>query len=58
MAQGLLNKQIAGDLGTAIKTIKFHRGRATRKLNVGSVPDLVKLLNRLRAAGRLPLASA
>jgi FixJ family two-component response regulator len=41
--QGLLNKQIAGELNTAEKTIKVHRGRVMQKLGLTSVPDLVRL---------------
>src|SRR5450432_2768051 len=40
---GLLNKQIAGELNTAEKTIKVHRGRVMQKLGLASVPDLVRL---------------
>jgi FixJ family two-component response regulator len=43
---GMLNKQIAGELGTAEKTIKVHRGRAMRKLNVSSVAELVRLTEK------------
>jgi FixJ family two-component response regulator len=39
---GLLNKQIAGELQTAEKTIKVHRGRVMQKLGITSVPDLVR----------------
>jgi FixJ family two-component response regulator len=53
VSQGLLNKQVAGELGTTEKTIKFHRGSVTRKLHVNSVADLVKLVERLRDAGRI-----
>jgi len=53
VSQGLLNKQIAGELGTTEKTVKFHRGSVTRKLRVNSVADLVKLVERLREAGRI-----
>jgi FixJ family two-component response regulator len=47
---GMLNKQIAADLGIAEKTIKVHRGRMMRKAGVVCVPDLVKLAI---AAGRI-----
>jgi FixJ family two-component response regulator len=48
VAQGLLNKQIAFELGMSEKTVKVHRGRVTRKLNVDSVAALVRLMsNRL-----------
>jgi FixJ family two-component response regulator len=47
---GMLNKQIAGALGTAEKTVKVHRGRMMRKLNVTSVAELVRLTERARLA--------
>jgi len=43
---GKLNKQIAAELGTVEKTIKFHRGNLMRKLGVRVVADLVKLAER------------
>jgi FixJ family two-component response regulator len=43
---GMLNKQIAGELGTAEKTVKVHRGRAMRKLNINSVAELVRLTEK------------
>jgi FixJ family two-component response regulator len=43
---GMLNKQIAGELGTAEKTVKVHRGRMMRKLNVASVAELVRLTEK------------
>jgi FixJ family two-component response regulator len=43
---GRLNKQIAAELGTAEKTIKFHRANLMRKLRVRSVAELVKLGER------------
>lgn len=42
--RGLLNKQIAGELGTAEQTVKIHRGRVMRKLRVTSVAELVRLV--------------
>ncbi len=53
-AQGLLNKQIAGELGTTERTIKAQRGSVMRKLGADSVPDVVRLIERLRDGGRLP----
>ncbi|NNB89329.1 response regulator transcription factor [Corallococcus exiguus] len=47
VARGLLNKQIAAELGTAEQTVRFQRGRAMAKLAVGSVAELVRLLDRL-----------
>ena len=43
---GKMNKQIAADLGTAEQTVKQHRGRVMRKLEVSSVADLVRLVER------------
>jgi FixJ family two-component response regulator len=47
---GMLNKQIAAELGTAEKTVKVHRGRMMRKLNVTSVAELVRLTERVSLA--------
>jgi len=44
---GMLNKQIAFDLGTAEKTIKVHRARVMEKLGAQSLPDLVRFAERL-----------
>jgi FixJ family two-component response regulator len=49
VATGLLNKQVAAELGTAEKTIKCHRGRVMEKLAVGSVAELVRLVDLARA---------
>jgi FixJ family two-component response regulator len=43
---GMLNKQIAGELGTAEKTVKVHRHRVMQKLGITSVAELVKLVQR------------
>ncbi|WP_282420483.1 response regulator [Polyangium sp. 15x6] len=48
VAQGLLNKQIAAELGAAEKTIKVHRGRVMEKLGAESLADLVRLVDRIR----------
>ncbi|MGK3963414.1 response regulator transcription factor [Sorangium sp. So ce118] len=48
VAQGLMNKQIADELGAAEKTIKVHRGRVMEKLGVESVAELVRLVDRLQ----------
>jgi FixJ family two-component response regulator len=51
---GRLNKQIAGYLGTAEKTIKVHRGRIMEKLGVRSVADLVRLAEKAGIPGNRP----
>jgi FixJ family two-component response regulator len=40
---GRLNKQIAADLGTVVRTIKMHRGRMMHKIGVRTVADLVRV---------------
>jgi FixJ family two-component response regulator len=43
---GMLNKQIAGELGIAEKTVKVHRARVMEKMRAGSVAELVRLADR------------
>lgn len=47
VVRGLLNKQIAHELGIAEITAKLHRSSLMRKLGVSRVPDLVRLASRL-----------
>jgi FixJ family two-component response regulator len=47
---GMLNKQIAGELGTAEKTVKVHRARVMEKLGVTSVAELVRLVEKAHLA--------
>jgi len=46
VAQGMLNKQIAGELGTAEKTVKCQRAQVMRKLEINSVAELMRLLQK------------
>jgi FixJ family two-component response regulator len=43
---GMLNKQIAGELGIAEKTVKVHRSRVMQKLGIVSVAELVRLVQK------------
>jgi len=43
VVQGLLNKQIAFQLGTSEKTVKVHRARVMHKMRARSLPDLVRM---------------
>ena len=53
VVSGLLNKQIAGELGTVEKTIKVHRAQVMRKLGAKSLPELARISDRL---GTIPSA--
>jgi FixJ family two-component response regulator len=44
---GLLNKQVAAQLGSAEKTVKQHRGSIMRKMEAESLADLVMMADRL-----------
>lgn len=44
---GLLNKQIAGDLGISEVTVKLHRGQVMQKMRAASAADLVRMADRL-----------
>ena len=50
VVQGLLNKQIAGELGTTDLTVKAHRGHVMRKMGAGSLADLVRMAGKLKIA--------
>ena len=45
--EGLLNKQIAGELGISEVTVKIHRGSVMRKMNAGSFAELVRMAHAL-----------
>ena len=47
VTQGLLNKQIAAELGASETTIKIHRGQVMRKMQADSLADLVRMADRL-----------
>lgn len=50
---GFLNKQIAAELGISEKTIKVHRGRVMKKMQVASFAELVRLAERASIAETL-----
>ena len=47
VVSGMLNKQIADQLGTAESTVKVQRSRALEKMHAGSLVDLVRMIEKL-----------
>ena len=47
VVSGMLNKQIAYDLGISEKTVKVHRAKVMQKMDAGSLPDLVRFAEKL-----------
>ena len=50
VVSGMLNKQIAAELGTAENTVKVHRSRAMEKMNAQSFADLVRMIEKLKGS--------
>jgi RNA polymerase sigma factor (sigma-70 family) len=55
VVSGMLNKQIAGALGTAENTVKVHRSRAIEKMHAQSLADLVRMIGKLKDRTGKPL---
>jgi RNA polymerase sigma factor (sigma-70 family) len=48
VVSGMLNKQIAAEIGTTENTVKVHRSRAIEKMQAKSLADLVRMVDRLK----------
>lgn len=48
VVSGMLNKQIADQLGTAENTVKVHRSRAMEKMHAQSLAGLAKMIEKLK----------
>jgi ATP/maltotriose-dependent transcriptional regulator MalT len=51
---GLMNKQIAAELGVSEITVKVHRGKAMKKMGARSLADLVRMAETLGIRRRKP----
>jgi FixJ family two-component response regulator len=52
VVSGMLNKQIASEIGASEATVKIHRGNVMRKMQAGSVVDLVRMDDKLKLSPR------
>ena len=57
VARGRLSKQIAGEMGITETTVKVHRSRAMRKMNVRSLPELGRMVDKLKLVPKEPQRS-
>jgi RNA polymerase sigma factor (sigma-70 family) len=51
VVSGLLNKQIAAEIGTTEATVKVHRSQLMRKMGADSLPDLVRMAEKIGIPG-------
>jgi FixJ family two-component response regulator len=52
VVSGMLNKQIASEIGASEATVKVHRGNVMHKMKAGSVVDLVRIADKLKRSPR------
>jgi FixJ family two-component response regulator len=51
---GRMNKQVAGDLGVSLITVKIYRGAVMRKMSARTLPDLVRMADALKLCASQP----
>src|ERR1700726_4883 len=51
VVSGLLNKQVAAEIGTTEATVKVHRSQLTRKMGADSLPELVRMAEKIGISG-------
>ena len=52
VVSGMLNKQIASELGASEATVKIHRGHVMEKMQAGSIVELVRMADKLKLSPR------
>jgi len=52
VVSGMLNKQIASEIGASEATVKIHRGHVMQKMEAGSLVDLVRMADKLKLSSR------
>ena len=52
VVSGMLNKQIASEIGASEATVKIHRGHVMQKMQAGSLVELVRMADKLKLSSR------